>query len=525
MTESLKILVCGDVRGEFKTLFNRVDVVNRKTGPYAMLLSVGEFFNPHDDSEWQEVLSALIKVPVPTYVVGPTAPENKKYITDISGCELAQNITYLGRRGVYTFSSGLTVAYLGGLEKGSDNVSDPDVRFASVDVDKVRLPFTSNKDFKGIDVLLTSQWPSGVEKYGNSVEEHSDVRCSSLVAQLALSLKPRYHFSGLGGISYERPPYRNHRVLQSSAEHVTRFIALANVGNKEKQKYLYAFSIIPLKFVDSVELKKQPKDVTECPYTVDASLVQSETSEEEKAQQFFYDQKSLEKRKRRHNTSHERPQKKTAQPSGPCWFCLGSPEVEKHLVISVGEHCYLALAKGGLTPDHCLIIPIAHHQSTTSAPDDVLTEIDTFKSSLRKYFSSIKKEVVFFERNYKTQHLQIQVVPISRTVCQDLVDTVVGFAVSQNFELAQIPQFSDLKQIVPGGAPYFYIEFPDGEKFLYRIKQGFPIQFGREALALPSVLNMPDRADWRNCKSTKEEEIQMVAEFRGGFKKFDVTLR
>ena len=22
--------------------------------------------------------------------------------------------------------------------------------------------------------------------------------------------------------------------------------------------------------------------------------------------------------------------------SGPCWFCLGSPQVEKHLVISVG---------------------------------------------------------------------------------------------------------------------------------------------------------------------------------------------
>ena len=26
----------------------------------------------------------------------------------------------------------------------------------------------------------------------------------------------------------------------------------------------------------------------------------------------------------------------TARPSGPCWFCLGSPEVEKHLVVSVG---------------------------------------------------------------------------------------------------------------------------------------------------------------------------------------------
>lgn len=27
-----------------------------------------------------------------------------------------------------------------------------------------------------------------------------------------------------------------------------------------------------------------------------------------------------------------------AQPSGPCWFCLASPQVEKHLVISIGTH-------------------------------------------------------------------------------------------------------------------------------------------------------------------------------------------
>ena len=25
-------------------------------------------------------------------------------------------------------------------------------------------------------------------------------------------------------------------------------------------------------------------------------------------------------------------------PRGPCWFCLGSAEVEKHLVVTIGEH-------------------------------------------------------------------------------------------------------------------------------------------------------------------------------------------
>ena len=55
---------------------------------------------------------------------------------------------------------------------------------------------------------------------------------------------------------------------------------------------------------------------------------------------------------------------------GPCWFCLASPEVEKHLVVSVGNHAYLALAKGGLVPQHLLILPIAHYQSTPDLEDD-----------------------------------------------------------------------------------------------------------------------------------------------------------
>jgi len=32
---------------------------------------------------------------------------------------------------------------------------------------------------------------------------------------------------------------------------------------------------------------------------------------------------------------------------------------------------------------------------------------------------------------------------------------------------------------------------------------------------------MADRADWRNCKLSKEEEIQMVDDFKHGFREFD----
>ena len=48
--------------------------------------------------------------------------------------------------------------------------------------------------------------------------------------------------------------------------HVTRFIALAKVGNKEKKKWLYALNITPLTTMDHHELVAQPPGVTDMPF-------------------------------------------------------------------------------------------------------------------------------------------------------------------------------------------------------------------------------------------------------------------
>lgn len=37
-------LVCGDVRGNFKVLFNKLQNINQKSGPFDLLLCVGDFF-------------------------------------------------------------------------------------------------------------------------------------------------------------------------------------------------------------------------------------------------------------------------------------------------------------------------------------------------------------------------------------------------------------------------------------------------------------------------------------------------
>jgi hypothetical protein len=66
---------------------------------------------------------------------------------------------------------------------------------------------------------------------------------SELISQLALKLKPRYHFSATQNIFFERIPYRNHRVLLEKEKHATKFLALAKVNkpNKPKVNHIYFF--------------------------------------------------------------------------------------------------------------------------------------------------------------------------------------------------------------------------------------------------------------------------------------------
>lgn len=71
--------------------------------------------------------------------------------------------------------------------------------------------------------------------------------------------------------------------------------------------------------------------------------------------------------------------------------------------------CYLALAKGGLTPDHVLILPIGHCQSMVDLASEVVEEVEQYKSALKRFFGARGKRFVAFERNYRSQHLQLQV--------------------------------------------------------------------------------------------------------------------
>ncbi|XP_012992778.2 CWF19-like protein 1 isoform X1 [Esox lucius] len=548
--QPLRILACGDVEGRINAVFNRVRTIQKKSGQFDLLLCVGDFFgsSPEAQVEWQEYKSGAKKAPIHTYILGAASQETLRFFPSADGCELADNITYLGRRGVFTGASGLQIAYVSGREGHQDPA--PAHCFSPKDLTQLVEPLHSNNKFRGVDILLTSEWPRGVWQYANSPEVNTKFCGTNSIAHLANKLKPRYHFAAIEGVYYERLPYRNHVVLQENTQHVSRFIALATVNNSEKRKYLYAFNIVPMKSMEISELIKQPQDVTENPYRRMAREKPGPgPPDPETASQFFFDLGSkqhgggcgqggrgrkrpsdgeFDRQRQGQPWDSEKPKqpRRPAQPSGPCWFCLASPQVEKHLVISIGTHCYMALAKGSLTPQHVLVLPIGHYQSVVELSSDVVEELDRYKKAVRTFYKSKGQRCVLFERNYRSQHLQLQVVPVPENKCtsEDIKEAFMVHAQEQNMELMEIPQHTDLKQIAPPGTPYFYVELDSGEKLFYRIQKNFPLQFGREVLASEALLNIPERADWRECKQSREEEDSLSKQLRDDFQPYDFAL-
>ncbi|XP_030026506.2 CWF19-like protein 1 [Manduca sexta] len=520
-----RTLLCGDVNGNFKVLFSRVESIIKKSGPFDVLLCVGTFFGD-DNSQLDAYKMGTKKVPVPTYVFGPSRKEHTTYYCE-EGSEIVPNVVYMGKRGLFTTSSDVKIAYLTGLSRRELGKEISMCNFEPSDCSAVRdACFRGQTEYRGVDVLITTMWPSGIEMDETRKIDIDKDHLSDLLSWLAIHIKPRYHVVPSADKFYERQPYRNQSVHQDYRECATRFIALAPVNNKEKEKWIYACSLQPITKMRMTDLLQGTTDETPCPYNLDL-LKQHQPGKVVKVSgngQFFFDMDAPDddqgKRKR---GGHKPEHKKRVIDPEVCWFCLASPNVESHLVICVGTHCYLALAKGPLTPYHVLILPIEHHQASTMAPDEVIDEIKKFKDALKKMFSPMGMEMVFFERNYRTSHMQIQCVPVPSQCKEELLEIFKDEAGINTVQLEVLPPYSDVRQVALPGTPYFHAELPTGDQIFARTQQHFPLQFGRDVLSYPHILNCEDKADWRQCLLSKEQEVAHVTNFRSKFKPYDFT--
>jgi len=49
-----------------------------------------------------------------------------------------------------------------------------------------------------------------------------------------------------------------------------------------------------------------------------------------------------------------------------CYYCYENKRISPHLMMSLGEHSYLALPdRALLRTDHCLIVPLQHQYAVT----------------------------------------------------------------------------------------------------------------------------------------------------------------
>lgn len=158
---------------------------------------------------------------------------------------------------------------------------------------------------------------------------------------------------------------------------------------------------------------------------------------------------------------------------------MSRSEVEKHLIVCVGEYFYLAIDKGPVNDYHVLILSINHIHCVAQLSDDAWPELLLFKKALKQFFHDQEKVVCFTERNYKSSHLQINVFGIDKSLSENLKETFVSYGNKYNLELQTLDTSLTSSEPLPTRGPYFVAELPNDTTLLTRQMKRFPINFAR----------------------------------------------
>lgn len=269
-------IVIGDVRGRFRSTFDKIQSINTKHH-FDAAFCVGNFFGD-DASELKQYIegkrkswlslwypcahfsirfvtvwafavienSWFFSVAIPTYFI--VADDGDTQFVDqlpdpAKGGQIVANLHFLGRFGVDTVH-GVKVAFLSGIyESTTFNLAPSDFEinwrphYCNHDIGNMR------RIDGDVDVLLTSEWPRffhlgmlhGVDTSskvpdGLTLLEFSKLGRSPVVKNLALRTSPQYHFAATEGLHFRLAPYLHHKKP-------VRFITLGPVGGSAKSIY------------------------------------------------------------------------------------------------------------------------------------------------------------------------------------------------------------------------------------------------------------------------------------------------
>lgn len=395
----------------------------------------------------------------------------------------------------------------------------------------------------GIDVFLSSEWGKGFSTFipkdlVPATREALDQVGSPVVGELLSVISTRYHFAGKEGLFFQLPPYK-------SLTGYTRFLGIGHVGSSQKD--LYACNITP---VGSREPTKVPEAWTENPYSTRKSTLPEPTNKKAKfadmkddavfnrwglSQEQVRLQPNVRELERGRGSNRDAPPRgyKCSICSGSnhfavncpkgsrgdaCWFCLGSPGVETHLVCSIGTGVYLALAKGPLDYDHFLLLPVDHVSSFYGLSRAAQEEFGVYKDALRKYFAKRHKKIVFWDRNIQTSrtlHMNMQALAIPEQRWSQAKTFIDKEAAAMGLKFEEMDP-----QEHPGDEGYLIIELDQAMRLCSRQTNNRELfNFGRTVFA--NLLGKPEASNWKACELTMAQETKIVGEFKQQFKPFE----
>ena len=351
-------------------MFKKISALHAKNA-FSFAILTGNLFRKPEDAtaEDEKNITALIDgeidVPLPVYfTLGTSAlPDPIVKRLESNAEEVCPNLYFLGKRASTKTSEGISIVSLGG---------SLDLNIIGPSEDKYP-PFYNEEDVnplkqsKSADLLITSQWPSNIRTGSKVNFDGPNTVENSCIADLCSALRPKYHFSTGPSTFYEREPFFHPETENvSDAYSITRFISLADFGNQQKAKWMYAFTLDP----QAAPPVAIPTGTTPSPlYFNPKKRVATEPAPHLRSNH-------ADRYPSPHShgwTDRYRPKRsrRTARaPMSECYFCIANPNIATHLIASLGEEAYMTIAKGPLStadtfpglgcPTHMLIIPTAH---------------------------------------------------------------------------------------------------------------------------------------------------------------------
>lgn len=169
-----------------------------------------------------------------------------------------------------------------------------------------------------------------------------------------------------------------------------------------------------------------------------------------------------------------------------------------------------------------------------------------YKSALRAFFAKHDCGIVFFEigrLSAKGGHAHIQAVPIPRKLESQVEDWFIREGRNSGVDFEADAEGA-MKFCAGGRGGYFKVDLPDRRKMVHLIRDRTPfnLQFGRSVVpwvawnafadisrsgirqVLVSLLNVPERMNWKACMLTEEEDRTDAQAFKTAFAPFDPSL-